>query len=311
MSPQLGIAAGAAAAAFALFGWLGARWLDRRAVGPRPGLSWLVVPLGILVGAGAGYGLGVVAGAEVEATATGAAVGLALGTMALLLWRRAHPRVRGTGGAYKLTGIPTSALDDISKEAAAELLRRWLTLAPGRLVRVAIVPASPKLTQLAGDIAAWLHGLQAEAAGGHPLNGSAPQPAPRREAVPALSTEGQDPSAPTRPQWRSRWSPRGPYPSPAAPAGGQRDGTGEPEPAQRLVTLDTGLTDPELLHENLVVLLAEDGMMSRELTDHADRLENLGCRPEWMLLTRSPDAAHKRLGPQAGNGAGPAQSRRS
>ena len=52
--------------------------------------------------------------------------------------------------------------------------------------------------------------------------------------------------------------------------------------------LATGLADPELVHEDLVVMLAEDGMMSRDLTDAADRLEMLGRRPEWMLVVRSP-----------------------
>ncbi len=118
MSLGLGIAAGAVAVAFALLGWLGARWLDRRPMRPKPSFSWAIVPLAVLVGAGAGYGAGVAAGAETVGTVTGAAVGLALGVASLLLWLRAHPRVRGTGGAYKLTGIPTSALDDISEEAA-------------------------------------------------------------------------------------------------------------------------------------------------------------------------------------------------
>ncbi len=163
MSLGLGIAAGAVAVIFAVLGWLGARSLDRRPVRPKPSFSWAIVPLAVLVGAGAGYAAGVAADAEEVATVTGAAVGLALGLASLLLWLRAHPRVRGTGGAYKLTGIPTSALDDITNEAAAGLLRRWLTLSTGSLVRVAIVPASPDLAGLAGDTAAWLHGLQAEA----------------------------------------------------------------------------------------------------------------------------------------------------
>ena len=181
MSLGLGIAAGAVAVAFALLGWLGARWLDRSTMRPRPSFSWVILPLAVLVGAGAGYGAGVAAGAETVGTVTGAAVGLALGVVSLLLWWRAHPRVRGTGGAYKLTGIPTSALDDLSEEAATGLLRRWLTLSTGSLVRVAIVPASPALERLAGDTAAWLHGLQAEAAGGNPQQRIGAAPGHRRD----------------------------------------------------------------------------------------------------------------------------------
>jgi hypothetical protein len=73
--------------------------------------------------------------------------------------------------------------------------------------------------------------------------------------------------------------------------------------------LATGLADPELVREDLVVMLAEDGMMSRSLTDAADRLETLGRRPEWMLVVRSPAAAQKRFGAKATNGARPAGAR--
>ena len=66
--------------------------------------------------------------------------------------------------------------------------------------------------------------------------------------------------------------------------------------------LATGLADPDLVHEDLVVMLAEDGMMSRKLSDAADRLEMLGRRPEWMLVVRSPAAARKRFGAKATNG---------
>jgi len=305
VSLGLGIAAGAVAVAFAVLGWLGARSLDRRPVRPKPSFSWAIVPLAVLVGAGAGYGAGVAADAEDVGTVTGAVVGLALGLASLVLWLRAHPRVRGTGGAYKLTGIPTSALDDITDEAAEGLLRRWLTLSTGSLVRVAIVPASADLADLAGDTAAWLHGLQAEASGGNRLNGSAPEQEAPVEAVPA---HAGDPLAAPRPQWRSRWSPKGPRPAATAPAEGHTNGAAErvePKPAPRLVMLATGLADPELLEEDLVVMLAQDGMMSHDLSERADRLENLGCRPEWMLLVRSPAAVRKHVGRRAENGSAP------
>ena len=240
---------------------------------PRRRAAWAIVPLATLVGAAAGYGVGVVADAEVTATVTGAVVGLVLGAMLLFVWLRTHPRVTGPGDAYKLTGIPTTALDDISSETATSLLQRWLTLSASPLVRVAIVPATPELGSLAGDTAAWLHGLQAEGASD---SGS------RREAA----TVGGDPAA-TRAPWRSRWSTRPAKPSP------------------RLVMLATGIKDPELVHEDLVVMLAEDGMMSRDLTEAADRLEMLGRRPEWMLVVRSPAAAQKRFGAKATNGARP------
>ena len=99
--------------------------------------------------------------------------------MLLFVWLRTHPRVSGPGDAYKLTGIPTTALDDISEETATGLLRRWLTLSASPLVRVAIVPATPELADLAGDTAAWLHGLQAE---------GAIDPASRREGPPSAAT---------------------------------------------------------------------------------------------------------------------------
>ena len=90
-----------------------------------------------------------------------------------------------------------------------------------------------------------------------------------------------------------------------APGGGQTNGAAEPKPAPRLVMLATGLADPELLEEDLVVMLAQDGMMSRQLSERADRLENLGCRPEWMLLVRSPAVARKRFGSRPKNGTAP------
>ncbi len=254
--------------------------MSRRAIRPRA--SWAIVPLAVLVGAGAGYGVGVAADAEPAAAAIGAAAGLLLGGLILFAWLRTHPRVLGPGGAYKLTGIPTTALDDISREAASGLLRRWLALSASPLVRVAIVPATPDLAHLAGDTAAWLHGLQADGAS---------EPASPRKAATVGSAGSGDPSAAPRTQWKSRWSTR------------------EPKPSPRLVMLATGLKDPELVHEDLVVMLAEDGMTSRGLTDAADRLETLGRRPEWMLVVRSPVAAQKRFGAKATNGARPAGAR--
>ncbi len=251
--------------------------MKRRAIRPRA--SWAIVPLAVLVGAGAGYGVGVAADTDrVGATAIGAAVGLLAGAVFLFAWLQTHPRVSGPGGAYKLTGIPTTGLDDIGKEEAAGLLRRWLALSAGPLVRVAIVPATPALADLAGATASWLHGLQAEGAS---------EPASRLEGT----TVGPSGEAAPRTQWRSRWSTRAPKPSP------------------RLVMLATGLADPDLVHEDLVVMLAEDGMMSRKLSDAADRLEMLGRRPEWMLVVRSPAAARKRFGAKATNGARPAGAR--
>ena len=96
--------------------------MRRRAIRPRA--SWAIVPLAVLVGAGAGYGVGVAADTDkVGATAIGAAVGLLAGAVFLFAWLQTHPRVSGPGGAYKLTGIPTTGLDDISKETAAGLLQ--------------------------------------------------------------------------------------------------------------------------------------------------------------------------------------------
>ena len=107
------------------------------------------------------------------------------------------------------------------------------------------------------------------------------------------------PSEPERSQWRSRWArPKAAPAATTAPAA-------EPTTVQRLVLLTTDAEDGELAEEDLIVLLARDGMRRSRLVEAAGRLEDAGRRPDWVLLIRSDEALRDHPVAQATNGSHP------
>jgi hypothetical protein len=246
--------------------------MANRGRGLHPEPVWLILPaVGIL---------GVAAYAVIESTdglaaaVAGAAAGVVIALLLLLLlWQRAHPVIRGTAGVYALTGIPCSALDEMSDETARGLLARWMMLSSGPLTRVAMVHAERDLAPVAGRAAAWLHGLQSDTeavAGTNGTNGAEP-------ATPA-------PPEPERTHWRSRWArPQAAPAATTAPAAA-------PAAVPRLVLLTTDAEEGALAQEDLIVLLARDGMRCSRLQEAAGRVEDASHRPDWVLLIRSDDA---------------------
>jgi hypothetical protein len=297
------LAAAAAFAACAVLGWLVARWIDRHRVRPRAGRSLAILVLAALVGAGAGYGAGEYMDADdpVLAAAAGAGAGLLLGAALLLLWRRAHPRVRGPGGAYALTGIPATRLEEVDGDSAHALLGRWLAFASGSLVRIAIVPASAALEPLAADVAGRLQRLHLETArhAATAENGAAGEqelPVPTAEA--GAAEGGSD--------WRSRWwrEPGGEAAAETSPPAQVRPSA--PDPAEPIVTMTSGPPGAETLGSDVVVLLAADRMSHKELAETTRELDRLGRRPEWILLAdrrgrrREPSQAESPRGDNGG-----------
>jgi hypothetical protein len=255
-------------------GWLGARWMANRGRGLHPGPVWLIVPAAGILGV-AGYAV-IESTDGLAAAVAGAAAGVVIALLLLLLlWQRAHPVIRGTAGVYALTGIPCSALDEMSDDTARDLLGRWTMLSSGPLTRVAMVHAERDLAPVAGRAAAWLHGLQSDAEVAHGTNGT-------NGAEPATPV----PSEPERTPWRSRWARPQAAPAPAAtPAP-----VAAPPAVPRLVLLTTDAEDGELAQEDLIVLLARDGMRRSRLEEAAGRVEDASHRPDWVLLIRSDDA---------------------
>ena len=295
MTTELGLIAAGCFLVFVLVGWLTARWMARRTRGLQPGPLWLIVPAAGILGVAA-YAVTEATDGGVAAGAVGAAVGIVIALALLLAWQRAHPVVHGTAGVYGLIGIPCSALDDMSDDTARGLLSRWLTLSSGPLTRVAIVHADAKLAPVAGRAAAWFHGLQGDAMVMQGANGAEPAHRDEDAPPPAPST---GPSEPDRPGWRSRWAK--PQAVPAATA----TSAAEPTPVPRLVLLTTDAEDGELAEEDLIVLLARDGMRRSRLVEAAGRLEDAGRRPDWVLLIRSDEALRDHPVAQPTNGTHP------
>jgi hypothetical protein len=255
-------------------GWLGARWMAKRGRGLHPGPGWLIVPAAGILGV-AGYAV-IESTGGLAAGIAGAAAGVVIALLLLLfVWQRSHPVVRGTAGVYALTGIPCSALDEMSDDTARGLLARWTILSSGPLTRVALVHAERDLAPVAGRAAAWLHGLQSDATEVHGTNGAAPAQSP---------PEPEPEPEPERTQWRSRWArPQATEAATAAPAAA-------PATVPRLVLVTTDVEDGELAQEDLIVLLARDGMRRSRLAEAAGRVEDASHRPDWVLLTRSDEA---------------------
>ncbi|MBN1529418.1 MAG: hypothetical protein JW895_10185 [Thermoleophilaceae bacterium] len=291
MSTELGVIAAGSFLAFALVGWLAARWIERHE--RRPGPLWLIVPVAGLLGV-AGYVVAEATGARVAVAAVGAAVGIAIALLLLLAWQRRHPVIRGTAGVYGLTGLPCSALDDMSDETARDLLRRWLTLSSDALTRVAIVPAEPELGPAAGRAAAWLHGLQTDADASQSSNGS------ERPALPPAPPESDPDPESERRQWRSRWARPAAAPAPApAPSAAP---VVEPAAVHRLVLVTADGDAGELEQEDLIVLLARDGMRCSRLVEAAGRIEDASRRADWVLLVRSDDSLPDPIASKPTNG---------
>jgi hypothetical protein len=111
------------------------------------------------------FGTSVLAG-----VAAGGGIGLLLGGIALWLsWRQWEPRMTSVAQSYRTTGIPTTPLDNLGRDQANAIVRRWETMSARPSSRIALVAADRKLEPLAHRAAEWFSDLPAPgaAAGNH------------------------------------------------------------------------------------------------------------------------------------------------
>lgn len=291
------LVAGGAFALFAILGYALARWLDSRPRRSPIGRAGWIVPLAVIFGGCAGYGSGSLVDEPVLGAGIGAGIGLVVGVALLLLWLDAHPRVRGPEDAYALTGIPTSRLDDVTEESAQAMVLRWLAFSDRSLVRVAIVPASGRLNGLTQQTAHWLQQLHVEtaapAAAPPTPNGTPARPGP--------------PSLPRRGDWRARWRPGAADPD--APAGVLRAGDTADQSAvaaPRVALVESAMEDDQVRRSDVLVLLAEEGVLKKDFAEETVVLAGGTRRPEWVLLVSSLRTARQRFASAPVNGGDPA-----
>jgi hypothetical protein len=196
------------------------------------------------------FGTSVLAG-----VAAGGGIGLLLGGIALWLsWRQWEPRMTSVAQSYQTTGIPTTALDDLERDQAKAIVRRWETMSARSSSRIALVAADRKLEPLARRAAEWFSALPApEAAGGNP-RGAAGRAGSLR----------------------------------------QNDGANLPVLHDRRPTMvATGSSDEnsseeaEARRSDVIVLVVRSAARVDEVVDRARELDRLGHRPDWVLLVDS------------------------
>jgi capsular polysaccharide biosynthesis protein len=88
--------------------------------------------------------------------AIGIILGLALGSLLLVAWERADPRIDDLDELGAAVTSPATSFDAMSDAAAAALLERWRELAGRPPTSVALVPATEGLEGSLGDLACVL-----------------------------------------------------------------------------------------------------------------------------------------------------------
>jgi capsular polysaccharide biosynthesis protein len=88
--------------------------------------------------------------------AIGIILGLALGSLLLVAWERADPRIDDVDDLGAAAASPATAFDSMSDATSAALLERWRELAGQAPRSVALVPATEGLEASLGDIACVL-----------------------------------------------------------------------------------------------------------------------------------------------------------
>jgi hypothetical protein len=103
------------------------------------------------------FGTSVLAG-----VAAGGGIGLLLGGVGIWLsWRQWEPRMTSVAQSYRTTGIPTTPLDNLDRDQANAIVRRWETMSARPSSRIALVAADRKLEPLAQRAAEWFSALPA------------------------------------------------------------------------------------------------------------------------------------------------------
>lgn len=222
------------------------------------------------------------------ATALGAVLGLGLGAILVFAWDRADPRLDSRDDCHAVTGTPVTVLDTLSPSSVLALLERWYALGEERSVRVAILPAEPRLTRLAGDVARWLSDACDDALGpvraGNGDGSMRPlkQPPPTQQLVPVRSL------------FRRRQAR-------AAGAGNSHADTRTMPVPERIALVAGNVPgspsagEAEALRSDLIVLLVARGHRSRQLAATAALLEEYGHPPDWVLFVQAPRAARRRI----------------
>jgi hypothetical protein len=199
-------------------------------------------------------------------TLIGAVLGLGLGLVLLLAWQRADPRLLRAEDCLELTDVPTTQLDGITPVAGLTLLERWHELGRRPAVRVAIVPLSAELKELADAVARWLGGGQgAEQASGRfdgPRTDGPPGQVEELAADSSLALVSGEP--------------------PGGPTAGEM----------------------EALRSNVVVLLVNRGAKARRVAQVVEMLDQFGHPLDWILFVSSTRASRKRFQSQETPSAG-------
>jgi hypothetical protein len=130
------------------------------------------------------FGTSVLAG-----VAAGGGIGLLLGGIALWLsWRQWEPRMTSVAQSYRTTGIPTTPLDNLGRDQANAIVRRWETMSARPSSRIALVAADRKLEPLAHRAAEWFSELPAQDGAG----GGADLPAVHDRRPTMVATDSLD-----------------------------------------------------------------------------------------------------------------------
>ncbi len=119
------------------------------------------------------FGTSVLAG-----VAAGGGLGLLLGGIGIWLSRRQWgPRMTSVAQSYRTTGIPTTPLDNLDRDQANAIVRRWETMSARPSGRIAFVAADPKLEPLVHRAAEWFSAMPVPDASAGDGNGGASLPA--------------------------------------------------------------------------------------------------------------------------------------
>ena len=221
----------------------GANALASLITGPAPAAA-TIVPSSIKV-ISRPTGAKATSGGSSSSIPIGLLIGLALGLVLLIAWERSDPHIGEARELSSQLGVPATAVEQLSSEAAGALLDRWAALTDHVPARVAMLPADASAQSASEHVVKML--LEA---GGH----------------------------------RTTYKDARQFASNGAPPGGAVSAAGDLVLVQA-GTPGEGAGQAIALKCDLTVVVVARGTRAAELRALADNLAQYGIVPDWSLLT--------------------------